>query len=318
MDKVNFGIIGCGYQTQKNMAPAMQKCENTEIIGFYDLNKSKADELASIYKAKAYTKLDDLLADRTVEAVYIATPIATHFELCIKAAEAGKHILCEKSLAMNSEQVNNIITACRNYGVSIFEGFMYQFHDQHNFVREMINQGEIGDPILFQAWFGFPPFSEPNFRMNKDMGGGAILDAGAYVIHSARTFFGYEPVNINSIISYDKDLDIFGSALLDFGHNKIAQLSFGMNNSYKNCYSIWGTKGEITLLKAFSIPEYEIPICRIVNQGLVREYQLKPCNHFIKELEYFCKYHSELQEDELLNQAYAMGKIINTNHKVLK
>ena len=103
MDKVNFGIIGCGYQTQKNMARAMQKCENTEIIGFYDLDKSKADELASIYKAKVYTNLDDLLGERAVDAVYIATPIATHFELCIKAAKAGKHILCEKSLAMNSE-----------------------------------------------------------------------------------------------------------------------------------------------------------------------------------------------------------------------
>ncbi|MDY0150886.1 MAG: Gfo/Idh/MocA family oxidoreductase [Candidatus Cloacimonas sp.] len=288
MEKLKFGVIGCGYQTQKNMAPAMAKCENTEIQGFVDLEASKADNMASEYGVQAYPKLDAMLSDKSIEAVYIATPISTHEELCTKAAQAGKHILCEKSLALNPLQDKKIRDYCAKSGVYLMEGLMYQFHSQHQFVRDMITKGEIGEPRVFYAWFGFPPFPSGDFRMQKQLGGGALLDAGAYVIHAAKNFFGSEPISEHRVLHHDKNgLDMHGSILMDFGDNQTAQLSFGMNNSYKNSYSIWGTKGEITVLRAFSIPEHYIPICRIVNQGLVREYQLPPCNHFVEELKFF-------------------------------
>jgi NDP-hexose-3-ketoreductase len=288
MEKLKFGIIGCGYQTQKNMAPAMAKCECTEIQGFFDIDTSKAKKFAHEYGAQAYPTLDVMLGDKSINAVYIATPISTHEELCRKAAEAGKHILCEKSLALTPEQDRRIRDYCAKSGVYLMEGFMYQYHSQHQFVRDMIAKGEIGEPRVFQAWFGFPPFPPTDFRMQKELGGGALLDAGAYVIHAAKNFFGREPVCEHRVLHHDQNgLDMHGSILMDFGNNQTAQLSFGMNNSYKNSYSVWGTKGEITLLRAFSIPEHHIPICRIVNQGLVREYQLQPCNHFVEELKAF-------------------------------
>lgn len=283
-----FGIIGCGYQTTKNMAPAMAKSGVSEITGFFDLDSRKAEALGQAYGAPAFRELAELLNSKEVDAVYIATPISTHAELCKAAADSGKHILCEKSLALNPEQDAEIRAYCQSKGVRLLEGFMYQYHTQHGFVREMIAQGEIGEPVLFQAWFGFPPFPETDFRMIKELGGGALLDAGAYVIHAAKNFFGREPVSEHRAITYNgKGLDIQGSILMDFGLGQSALLSYGMNNSYKNSYSVWGTQGEITLLRAFSIPEQEIPLCRIVNQGLTREYKLQPCNHFVEELKAF-------------------------------
>lgn len=289
MKKIRFGVIGCGYQTQKNMAPAMAKCESVDVAGFFDLDKSRAKDLALKYNTKTFDDLSKMLKDPEVDAVYIATPVVTHKELCIKAAAAGKHVLCEKPLAMNLEERREIEECAQEKGVVLLEGFMYQYHSQHKFVRDMVDQGEIGEPRVFQAWFGFPPFPPEDFRMQKDQGGGALLDAGGYVRHAAILFFGREPLSENMILHHDENgLDMHGSILMDFGNSQTAQLSFGMNNSYKNTYSIWGTKGEISLLRAFSIPEHHIPVCRIVNQGIVREFQLPPCNHFVEELKYFC------------------------------
>lgn len=288
MKKIRFGIIGCGYQTQKNMAPAMEKCEAVDIVGFYDLDCEKAQQLAKQYDSKIFASIRELLNDKAVDAVYIATPVVSHKELCFLAADSGKHILCEKPMAMNADEHKEIQDYCANKRVYLMEGYMYQYHSQHQFVREMIKKGEIGEPRVFYAWFGFPPFPETDFRMKKDMGGGALLDAGGYVIHAAKWFYGKEPLTENIVLHYNEDgLDIHGSIQMDFGSKQSAQLSFGMDNSYKNSYSIWGTKGEITLLRAFSIPEHHIPICRIVNQGLVREFQLQPCNHFVEEITYF-------------------------------
>jgi hypothetical protein len=116
-------------------------------------------------------------------------------------------------------------------------------------------------------------------------------------------YFFREPLSENMILNYNEaGLDMHGSILMDFGNNQTAQLSFGMDNSYKNSYSIWGTRGEITLMRAFSIPENHIPICRVANQGLVREYQLKPCNHFVEELKMF---------------SYELGSIANMQEVVL-
>lgn len=285
MDKVRFGIIGCGYQTTKNMAPAMHRCDKSIIAGFFDLDYEKAKKMSELYGSQVYGSIEDMLGSNEIDAIYIATPISTHGELCKMVADAGKQILCEKPLAMNPVEDTEIREYCHERGVYLLEGFMYQYHTQHQFVRDMIAKGEIGEPRLFSACFGFPPFPDTDFRMQKELGGGALLDAGAYVIHAAKWFYGREPVSENRVISYnEKGLDMHGSILMDFGNKQSAQLSFGMDNSYKNSYSIWGTKGEITLLRAFSIPEHHIPICRIVNQGLVREYQLQPCNHFVEEL----------------------------------
>ena len=313
MNKIKFGIIGCGYQTQKNMAPSMTNSNYAEIVGFYDIDIKKSQILADKYLVHQYLTLSELFKNESIDAIYIATPTSTHEELCILSADAGKHILCEKSLAMNVGQAENIVNKCKENNVFLMEGFMYQYHTQHQFVKEMILNNEIGEPITFNAWFGFPSFPKSDFRMNKAMGGGAILDAGAYVVHAARTFFGSEPIQTESFINYGENrLDIHGSVLMDFGEGRAAHLTFGMDNFYKNSYSVWGTKGELTLLRAFSIPEGLQPKCRLSKQSLVTEFTLPSCNHFEKELEVFYSSikSNQFYFNEIINQATALAKLM--------
>ncbi len=312
MEKIRFGIVGCGYQTTKNMAPAMSQSDSAYAVGFYDPERHRAESLSSKYGGTPYASLVELLADEKVEAVYIATPNVYHKEICIAAASMKKHVLCEKSLAIDPREAEEMKEACEINGVVLREGFMYEHHSQHGFVREMVAQGEIGDPLVFSAWFGFPMFPVTDFRTKKDLGGGIILDAAAYTVHAARKFFAREPVDCHSCISKSKNgLDIHGAALLDFGQGQCAQLAFGMNNSYKNSYSVWGSNGEIRLRRAFSIPAAETPVCTIINQGIVREYSLSPCNHFTAELDDFAGAIRQRGKDynEILLQAKALDML---------
>ena len=125
---------------------------------------------------------------------------------------------------------------------------MYQFHTQHQFVKKLIQDGEIGIPFHFQGSFGFPPINENDFRYKKELGGGVVLDAGSYTMHAARHFFGEEPISSHAILENEgHEVEIRETVLLNFGESRTANLIFGFNNMYQSKYSIWGTKGIITL-----------------------------------------------------------------------
>ncbi|MEM1297282.1 MAG: Gfo/Idh/MocA family oxidoreductase, partial [Verrucomicrobiota bacterium] len=172
--------------------------------------------------------------------------------------------------------------------VALLEGFAYQHHPNHTIVREVIDRGEIGDIIQFQASFGFPPIDSAH-RYDPALGGGALLDAGTYTVHAARNMLNAEPIGFSSILqSGEEQVDIHGSALLNFGSTKSATLTFGFNNMYQNWYSVWGTKGLIHLDRPFSAPpEFEARL-RIEKQGITEEQLLPPANQFSLQVEEFC------------------------------
>ena len=222
------------------------------------------------------------------DAVYISTPNAVHAETVFLAAKNKKHILCEKSLGINLKEVEEMVQCCKENNVALFEGFMYQFHTQHQFVKKLIQDGEIGIPFHFQASFGFPPINENDFRYKKELGGGVVLDAGSYPIHSARHFFGKEPISSNAILENEgHEVEIRGTVLLNFGKSRTASLIFGFNNMYQSKYSIWGTKGMITLDRAYAVPSNFNPTCILEKQGFKEVYTLNACDHFIEENKIF-------------------------------
>jgi len=201
--------------------------------------------------------------------------------------------------------------------VALFEGFMYQFHSQHQFVKKLIGSGEIGQPVHFQAWFGFPPLNENDFRYNKELGGGALLDAGSYTVHAARHFFEAEPINCYSILEKEgHEVEMRGSALLNFGNSKTAHLVFGFNNMYQNKYVIWGTTGVITLERAFALPPDFRSTVILEKQGEKKEFSMEPCDHFLEEINFFTlnfenKKNIEEWRSEVLNQKVILDKILN-------
>lgn len=289
MRKIRFGLIGCGYIAEKAIVPALIKSNNAELVAVSDKDRNRAEAFSERFGCKAEIDSESLLSRDDITAVYIATVPSSHEQIILSAAEHAKHILCEKPLTISYKSTKRILKCCRDNGVGIFEGYMYQFHSQHQKARNLVNEGQIGEPVLFSASFGFPPLASDNFRYQTNEGGGALLDAGSYTIHAARHFFQREPDSIHSILNKNGNgVEIHGTVTLDFGKGQTAQLSFGFNNFYRNCYSIWGTEGLITVKRAFSIPATVKPKIILEKQDFYEEINCDADDHFIKEIDFFC------------------------------
>ena len=288
MKQVRFGVIGCGSIAKKSFVPALMKAKNAKLITVASRSKDKAKLFSLEFDCEYDYDYESLLGRNDIDAVYISTVPATHESIIMLAAKYEKHILCEKPLTTSYNSAKKIVNYTKIKNVGIFEGFMYQFHSQHEKIKKLINKGEIGRPILFQAQFGFPPLDNKNFRYSKNLGGGALLDAGCYTIHAARNFFGREPINVDVCIDFNnEDVDIHGSVLLDFGSSQTAFLSYGFNNSYRNNYTIWGTNGHLTVKKAFSVPIEHKATIVIERHNSINEIICNTDNQFVNQIEYY-------------------------------
>ncbi len=290
-NKLRFCVIGCGNISLKYSINALIESENSEVVVCVDHGQSKKKIVEERFRLPFETSFGRALKDYDFDAVYIATPTASHKEFALEAAENKKHILCEKSLAANFVDAKEIIMAAQNNKLGLFEGFMYQFHNQNVFIREMLKNNVIGEVFMINAWFGFPKRRNTDFRLIKHKGGGGLLDAGAYTVHLARNILAAEPININADLQIRKEIDISGSINLGFTQNRHAHLYYSMDSFYKNKYELWGKKGNIRVERAFSVaPDYEPEIIIETKEG-VEKITLKPDNHFIKEIDYFCENH---------------------------
>ena len=321
MDKIRFGIIGCGDIARKAFIPALKKSKYAEIVAVASRNSNKAESVSVEFECDFESNYELLLNRNDISAIYIATVPSTHEKIILAAAKNGKHILCEKPLTVSYNSAKKVVNYCKKMRIGILEGFMYQFHTQHQIVQNIINVGEIGTPILMQAQFGFPPLKSDNFRYNKELGGGAILDAGSYTLHIARNIFKKEPVEVYSIIDYNKEgIDIHGTVLLNFHKGQTANLSFGFDNFYRNNYSVWGTEGYISVMRSFSISETFKPRIILEKQDYYEEIECNPENQFVSEIEYFCKNLNSKNivnswRNDMLSQAKLIDIINNQNKK---
>lgn len=312
--KVKFGVIGCGGIAERSMIPAIAESETAEVAVLASSDLKKASALAKRFGGVPVEGYEALIERDDVSAVYVATPIGLHRDWCIAAANSGKHVLCEKTLTTSLADTRSIIAACESNGVALLEGFAYQYHPNHAAVKDVINAGEIGEIIQFQAAFGFPPINSAH-RYDPALGGGALLDAGTYPVHAARKIFGAEPIKVSAILQNGaENVDIHGSVLLDFGSTQSATFTFGFNNMYQNRYSVWGTKGLIHLERPFSAPPDFRSKMTIEKQGTTSERQLSPANHFALQLEEFCAGIEspavwESWKNDSLNQAKCLERI---------
>ena len=329
---LKFGIIGCSRIARTSVIPAILKSEfaELEIIGSRTVEKSK--EFSSEFNCKKNGTYDDVIFDDSINAVYISTPIGTHAELAMKAASAGKHVYCEKSSTDSFTSAKEMVECSKNNNVRIMEGFMFRFHPQHQKVQELINNKKIGNIDSFNGSFGFPSFPEGDIRYNKELGGGFLNDSGCYPICASRMIFDEEPLSVfyhNSIDS-KTGVDIKGTSILTYKNNKTANITYANGNYYQAKYEVWGSKGVISLDRAYSVPSDFITKINlqynIENTWKGRKNEIikvKPADHFLKMIDIFCmeitgKKKSPFNfEEELLNQAKVMTahRLSNSNHK---
>ena len=335
MNKLNplkFGIIGCSRIARKSVIPAILKSEfaELEMIGSRTIEKSK--EFSKKFNCKKNGTYDDVIFDDSINAVYISTPIGTHAELAIRAASAGKHVYCEKSSTDSFTSAKEIVECSKNNNVRIMEGFMFRFHPQHQKVKELINDKKIGNLSSFNASFGFPSFPEGDIRYNKELGGGFLNDAGCYPIYASRMIFDEEPLSVfcHNYTDPKTSVDVKGTSILTYKNNKTANISYANGNYYQAKYEVWGSKGIISLDRAYSVPPDFITKINLQystenswNGRRNKIIEIPATDHFLRMIDTFCMEITDKKkapfnfEKELLNQAKVMEahRLSNLSHK---
>ena len=255
--KLNWGILGTG-RIARMFATALAASRTGRLVAVGSRTPAAAEQFAANFGGiTAHGSYKALLADPAVRVVYIGTPHDSHAELCVRAAQAGKHILCEKPLALNRADAARAVAAAQAHRVFLMEAFMYRCHPQTARLAELVRGGAIGELRLISAVFGFNRPVNPALRLyNRALGGGAILDIGCYPVSIARLVAGAaqgrpftEPVEFlgTGRIHPVAQVDEQAAATLKFPGGALAQLACGTTMAKEIAVRIYGTEGIIHL-----------------------------------------------------------------------
>ena len=314
MQKLKIGVLSCANIAKRNVIPAILSIPDFELVAVASRTSEKAQEFANLFDCEAIEGYQKLIDREDIDAIYMPLPTGLHEEWVLKALETGKHILIEKSLAMNYSSAEKMVQKAKEKGLVIMENFMFLYHTQHQIVKQLIAENKIGKIRCFRSSFGFPPLSPDNFRYNKKLGGGALLDAAAYTVRASQLFLGNDlEVKAASLNYNENDVDIFGGAFLKNKNGLFSEVAFGFDNFYQCNYEIWGSKGKITAHRAFTpAPDFN-PLITLEQQGEKFDIEVPAENHFINILHEFVKNVKEQnyksKYDEVLNQAKLLQEI---------
>jgi len=256
MSMVRWGVLSTARIGTEKVIPAIQAAQRCEVVAIASRSLQTAQAVAAdLGIPQAYGSYEALLADAGIDAVYIPLPNHMHAEWSIAAAKAGKHVLCEKPIALTAHEAEAMASAAADAGVIIREAFMYRFHPTWQRVKELVDAGRIGDIVAIDSWFSFHNNDPNNIRNILEYGGGALMDIGCYCIHSARFVLGSEPTSVRAAIRRDPEcgVDIVTSAILEFEDTKAI---FGCSTRAQPAQraDIVGTRGRISIEIPFNIP----------------------------------------------------------------
>lgn len=277
---IRIGIICPSEIAFRRFLPALKQVKNFTFAGIGIANAEEwygkgvsfnlEAEMAriKIERAKAQTFLDgwefgkifesyeNLVLSDEVDAVYLPLPPALHYKWAKLALENGKHVLVEKPSTTDFSDTNELIEIARNKNLAFHENYMFVYHDQLKTVNDVVLSGEIGDVRLYRVSFGFPRRAQNDFRYNKALGGGALIDTGGYTIKYGSFLLGETAKITTAQLNYldEFEVDMYGSATMVNDKGVTAQLAFGMDNDYKCEIEIWGSKGTITSNRILTAP----------------------------------------------------------------
>jgi predicted dehydrogenase len=254
--KVRWGILGAAKIATQKVIPAMQRGAWSEVAGIASRDLDKARRAAAdLNIPKAYGSYEELLADPEIEAVYNPLPNHLHVPWSIRAAEAGKHVLCEKPVSLSVAECRTLIAARDRTGVKIGEAFMVRTHPQWLRAREIARSGEIGDLRAVLTAFSYFNRDAANIRNVAEWGGGALMDIGCYPIQISRFLFGQEPLRVVGRLERDPEFgtDRLSSALLDFPSGQSVFTCSTQLAPYQRV-QIFGTRGRVEVEIPFNAP----------------------------------------------------------------
>lgn len=262
--KLRWGVISTANIGRRAVLPALQRSATSELLAVGSRDRAASHAFAAeLGIPRAYGTYEEVLADPEVDAVYIPLPNSLHYEWAIRAAEAGKHILCEKPLALSATECLAMAEAGRHHGVLLMEAFMYRFHPQTVRAIELLRAGTIGEPQLIRASFSFRVSNPANIRLRPELGGGALMDVGCYCVNVSRTLFGAEPVEAQALATWGEsgvDARLLGS--LRFADGRMAQIDCALDLDRREAYEVVGPQGSIVVPVAF-VPGQDATTVRV-------------------------------------------------------
>ena len=283
--------------------------------------RRKADQMISGYGGRLYDSYESMVSSPDLDAVYIPLPPALHYKWAKRALECGKHVLVEKPSTMSLADSKSLVGIASGKGLALHENYMFLFHDQLDAIEDIIRNGEIGEVRLFRISFGFPKRSAGDFRYNKSLGGGALMDAGGYTLKYAARLLGDTAELRYAQLNYadDSEVDLYGSAALVNDAGVTAQIAFGMDNDYQCELEAWGSKGTLTAGRVLTAPAGFAPTMTIKKNTDMEERPLPADDAFRKSIEHFMKcmtdqelreetYRSILKQARLVSRFYEMAK----------
>jgi predicted dehydrogenase len=255
--KIRWGVLSTANIAVKKVIPGMQTCQHAEVVAIASRELGKAREAAkTLGIATAYGSYEELLGDPSIDAIYIPLPNHLHVPWTIKAAEAGKHVLCEKPIGMTAAEAETLLAVRARTGVKIGEAFMVRSHPQWIRLRELLDEGRIGELRSVFGFFSYFNVDPKNVRNQADIGGGGLMDIGCYLVHAARFAFAAEPRLAVALIDRDPEMhtDRLTSALLDFAGGGQAVFSCSTQLVPYQRFNFLGTKGRIELEVPVNVP----------------------------------------------------------------
>ena len=287
MDKVRWGILGTADIARGATIPGMQQTNNCELCAVAGRRLEKAQAFRDEFGfRKAYGSYEELLADPEVEAVYIPLPNDLHCEWSVRALQAGKHVLCEKPLAVSEEQVKWMFDAAKKSGVYLMEAFAYLHSPFVQAVKAELDAGVIGDIRYMESAFITGRRPDTDIRLRKETCGGAMYDLGCYAVSMAMWMIGKEPDTIRASAQFSpKGIDLFTSALLLYDDESVAALDCGMllPHGRLDRFRIYGTKGTILSPVEFN-QSGEIPYT-IIRDGISETKTVSVRDNYALEVE---------------------------------
>jgi len=283
MKKINWGILSTAKIGLEKVIPAMQQGKHCEITAIASRTQECSREAAkNLNIPKAYGSYHELLDDTSIDAVYIPLPNHMHVPWTIKALAAGKHVLCEKPIALTAAEADELKQEVKKYpNLKVMEAFMYRHHPQWLQALELIKEGGIGTVITVHSFFSYYNDNPENIRNMADIGGGGLMDIGCYCISLARLIFDGEPQRVIGKIEFDPEFktDRICSGILDFGKGTSTFTCSTQLVPYQRV-NIFGSKGRIEIEIPFNAPPDQP--CRIQHQynDKIKEIELEICNQY--------------------------------------
>ncbi len=291
-EPVRWGVLSVANIGVKCVVPAILASSNGGLIAVASRNAHRAQELfAHIPQVRIYGAYESLLEDPDLEAVYIPLPNSMHAEWTIKALEAGKHVLCEKPLAVTAQQGRAMVEAARANGKLLMEAFMYRFHPQTLWALEQVRTGRIGTVKLVHASFAFNVMLPPrpqNIRLQADLAGGSLMDVGCYPINFCRAVFGHSPSNVSARVYKpdDSQVELAANAVLDFGDGRFGLIDSSFALPTRQVAEIHGDEGSISIPMPFTPLDVEVEVVLSLQGQTIHQY-IARVDQYRLEVEHF-------------------------------